>query len=126
MKKLKLVGLYIMSVFYIFAGVNHFISPESYLGLLPEYLPFHEVLNFLAGLFEVVFGLALLFTQTRSLAAWGIILMLIAFIPAHVYFIQLDSCIENGICLPPWTGWFRLIILHPILLFWAYVYTSKR
>ncbi|PZX56862.1 putative membrane protein [Algoriphagus ratkowskyi] len=125
MKKLKIVGLYVMSALYILAGINHFISPDGYLRLIPEYLPFHELINILAGISEVVFGIALLFPKTRGWAAWGIILMLLAFIPAHIYFIQLNSCIENGICLPPWTGWFRLLVIHPILIAWAYLYTRK-
>lgn len=125
MKKIKIVGLYLMSAFYTLAGINHFISPDGYLRLIPEYLPFHELLNILAGVCEVAFGIALLFPQTRGMAAWGVILMLLAFIPAHIYFIQLNSCIENGICLPPWTGWFRLLIIHPVLIGWAYLYTRK-
>ncbi|WP_339754882.1 DoxX family protein [Algoriphagus aquimarinus] len=125
MKKLKIVGLYFMSALYILAGINHFISPEGYLRLIPEYLPAHELINILAGICEVTFGSALLFPKTRGLASWGIILMLLAFIPAHIYFIQLNSCIENGICLPPWTGRFRLLIIHPVLIAWAYQYTRE-
>ncbi|SFB12114.1 DoxX family protein [Algoriphagus aquimarinus] len=125
MKKLKIVGLYFMSALYILAGINHFISPEGYLRLIPEYFPAHELINILAGICEVAFGIALLFPKTRGLASWGIILMLLAFIPAHIYFIQLNSCIENGICLPPWTGWFRLLIIHPVLIAWAYLYTRE-
>ena len=126
MNKLKIIGLYVLSTLYTFAGINHFVNPAGYLRLIPEYLPNHQILNLLAGLCEVVFGILLLFPLTRKWAAWGIILMLLAFIPAHVYFIELNSCIENGICLPPWTGWFRLIIIHPILIAWAFLYTRKR
>ena len=125
MKKIKIISLYVMAVFYTLAGINHFINPDGYLRLIPEYLPNHELLNCLAGVFEVVFGLALLFPSSRRWAAWGIILMLLAFIPAHIYFIEMNSCVENGICLPPWTGWFRLLIIHPILLVWAFLFTRK-
>lgn len=126
MNKLKIIGLYVMSALYTLAGINHFINPAGYLRLIPEYFPYHALLNIIAGLCEVAFGVLLLFPQTRKWAAWGIILMLLAFVPAHVYFIELNSCIENGICLPPWTGWFRLIVIHPILIGWAYLYTRKR
>lgn len=125
MKKLKIVALYVMSLFYTLAGINHFINPAGYLKLIPEYLPNHSLLNLFAGLCEVVFGVLLVIPRTRKWAAWGIILMLLAFIPAHVYFIELNSCIENGICLPPWTGWFRLVIIHPLLIAWAYWYTRE-
>lgn len=125
MNKIKTVSLCVMAIFYLIAGFNHFIKPDGYLRLIPEYLPNHSLLNIMAGIFEVGFGLGLFFPKTRRVSSWGIILMLIAFIPSHVYFIQLDSCVENGLCLPPWTGWFRLIIIHPLLIFWAYVFTSK-
>ncbi len=125
MNKLKIIGLYVMAGLYVLAGINHFVNPSGYLRLIPEYLPNPTLLNVIAGICEVGFGILLFFPQTRKWAAWGIILMLLAFIPAHVYFIELNSCIENGICLPPWTGWFRLIIIHPLLIGWAYLYTAK-
>lgn len=125
MNKIKKIGLYVMAIFYLLAGLNHFINPEGYILLIPEYLPNHSLLNILAGIAEVGFATGLFFPKSRKLAAWGIILMLIAFIPAHIYFIQLDSCIENGLCLPPWTGWVRLIFIHPLLIAWAAFYTRR-
>jgi uncharacterized membrane protein len=82
-------------------------------------------MNLLAGVAEVVLGLGLHFKATRIWAAWGVIAMLIAFLPVHIYFIQVDSCIENSICLPVWAGWVRLVIIHPLLLLWAYLYTRQ-
>ena len=126
MNKVKTISLFIMAIFYLLAGLNHFINPEGYLRLIPEYLPDPAILNLVAGICEICFGLGLFIKETRKLSAWGIILMLLAFIPAHIYFIQLDSCLENGLCLPPWTGWFRLLVIHPLLIYWAYLYTSEK
>ena len=72
-----------------------------------------------AGIAEIILGLLLIFTSTRKFAAYGIFAMLITFIPAHVYFIQIGSCIPNGLCVPQWLGWVRLIVLHPLLIAWA-------
>lgn len=114
-----------MSAFYTLAGINHFVNPDGYLRLIPDYFSNPSLLNVIAGCCEVGFGILLLFPSTRKWSAWGIILMLLAFIPTHIYFIQLNSCVENGICLPPWTGWVRLLLIHPLLIAWAYVYTLK-
>tara|TARA_R110002020_G_scaffold423679_1_gene632707 strand:+ start:396 stop:743 length:348 start_codon:yes stop_codon:yes gene_type:complete len=114
-----------MATLYILAGLNHFFRPESYLPLFPPYFPAHELLNVLAGIAEVILGFGLYFRKSRLWSAWGIILMLIAFLPIHIYFIQVDSCIEDSICLPEWTGWFRLLFIHPLLFGWAYLYTRK-
>jgi len=118
---MKKISLYLQTFFYVFAGSNHFINPEFYFPLIPEYLSGLSVeINIASGLIEILFGIALLFSKTRKMAALGIVLMLVAFIPSHVYFIQIGSCIEGGLCVPAWIGWTRLLIIHPLLIWWAY------
>jgi len=124
LSKLKKPSLYMMAFLYLVAGINHFISPESYLPIIPEYIPNHELINVLAGIAEIILGIGLLIPKTRIVSAWGVILMLIAFIPSHVYFIQIGSCVEGGICTPEWMGWIRLVVIHPLLLAWAWIYTK--
>ena len=112
--------VYLQSIFYLVAGVNHFVHPGFYLPLIPKYLPLHEEINVVAGIVEVLFGLGLLFTKSRRLAAYGIMLMLIAFIPSHVFFIDIGGCVEGGLCAPLWVGWVRLVLVHPLLILWAW------
>lgn len=123
LQNLKILGLYLMAGFYLFAGINHFRSPEFYLPLIPDYLPEPDLLNLLAGIAEIVLAIGLLIPQTRKLAAWGVIAMLLAFIPSHVYFIQIGSCIPDVLCVAEWMGWVRLLLIHPLLIAWAWIYT---
>ena len=116
---MKKISLYIQSIFYVVAGTNHFRNPGFYDGLIPAYLPWHTAINILSGIAEILLGILLFVTPTRNAAAYGIMIMLIAFIPAHIYFIQIGSCIPNGLCVPQWLGWVRLIVLHPLLIAWA-------
>ena len=111
---------YGMAAFYAFAGVNHFIDPQFYLDLIPPYLPFPEFINIFSGLIEIIFAIMLLFDRYRKLASQLIIAMLIAFIPSHVYFIQIGFCIDGGLCTEEWIGWVRLVVIHPVLIYWAY------
>jgi uncharacterized membrane protein len=53
------------------------------------------------------------------LAAYAIIAMLIAFIPAHIYMIKTGFCIKT-FCLPEWALWARLLMLQPLLISWAW------
>jgi uncharacterized membrane protein len=110
---------YTMSLFYIAAGLNHFINPNFYLPLIPPYFPYHSAINITSGVVEILFGLLLIPTITRKWAAYCIVLMLIVFIPAHVYFIQQNSC-TGELCVSPWIGWFRLLAIHPLLIYWAW------
>ena len=115
------ISLYIQSAFYVFAGSNHFINPDFYLDLIPAYLPFHEGINWIAGIAEVLLGVGLLFQLTRTWSSYGIMAMLVAFIPSHIYFVQIGSCTDE-LCVPAWVGWFRLLAIHPLLLYWAWTH----
>ena len=116
----KKLSLWAQAVFYLVGGINHFVNPHFYLDLIPRYLVYFDEINILAGVVEIVFGLGLIYKPSRYYAAIGIILMLLAFIPSHVYFIQLGGCVEGGLCAPEWVGWLRLLLIHPILIFWAW------
>lgn len=111
---------YGMIGFYAFAGFNHFFDPKFYYDLIPPYLPFPEFINTFSGVIEIVFAVMHLFDRYRKLGSQLIIAMLIAFIPSHVYFIEIGSCIDGGLCVDAWIGWVRLVVIHPILIYWAY------
>lgn len=111
-----------MILFYFLAGFNHFIKPTNYINLIPSYLLWPETLNYLAGFFELIFAILLIPIKTRRYASWGIILMLIAFMPTHIYMIQKASInpLELGkIKITPFIAWLR-IPLQGILVIWAY------
>ena len=112
--------LYLLVVFYFIAGVNHFINPQFYLWLIPDYLPYHNLINLFSGVIECVLALAVAFPKTRKLAAVGIIIMLMAFIPAHVHHIQSVKCTADVLCMEALLAWLRIVVIHPLLLWWAY------
>ncbi len=119
---LRKIGLTVMTAFYLLGGINHFWHPEFYAPLIPPYLPFHPAINLLSGLAEIVLAIGLLLPNTRSYSAYGIVLLLILFIPSHVYFIQIDGCVDDGLCAPMWVAWLRLLLIHPLLMLWAWAY----
>lgn len=118
---MKRLSIYLQSFFYVFAGLNHFINPDFYYPLIPDYLQAVAMpINVMAGVVEMAFGVMILFPSLRRWGALGIILMLFAFIPSHIYFIEIGSCIDDGLCVPRWLGWIRLVVIHPALILWAW------
>lgn len=119
--KIKPASLLLMAGFYAFAGYNHFRDPDFYYPLIPEYLhDFSYEINWLSGVIEIGLGIGILLKPTRKWAAFGIIAMLVAFIPSHIYFIQVGGCMHDGLCVPAWVAWARLILIHPLLILWAW------
>jgi len=112
-----------MAILYILAGLNHFRRPAGYLPLIPDYFGNPVLLNYAAGIFEIIGGIGLLIPATRQIAAYGIIAMLMAFIPSHILMIQQGGCFPKpAFCFPEWTMWVRLLIFQPLLIWWAAKY----
>jgi uncharacterized membrane protein len=118
---LKKISLYVMSLFYVIAGFNHFMNPELYLKMIPKILPSPTALNVISGALEMAFGMMLMRPEVRSLAAWCLILLLIAVFPANV-----SMYLEGGATfnLPDWALLLRLP-LQFVLIAWAFWHTKN-
>ena len=126
MLKLKKISLIIQITGYVLAGANHFISPASYIKIIPPYIPFPMVVNVLAGVFEMALALLLISTKTRRLAAWGIMFMLVAFLPVHIKMVMDAPFMLGATKVTPVFAWIRLVVLQPLLILWAWWYTGTK
>lgn len=124
-KIVKQILFFLLIVFYLFAGYNHFANPSFYIPIIPPYLAdWAKEINILSGIAEIVLALLLIPKATRSLAVKGVIIMLIAFIPSHIYFIQKGSFTLGSITITPTLSYIRLLIGQPILILWVW-WSSK-
>ncbi|MEY4938468.1 MAG: hypothetical protein RIQ93_203 [Verrucomicrobiota bacterium] len=97
---------WVVALFFIVAGANHFRSPDIYLGMIPEWMPWPAGLNAISGLAEIVGGLGLLLAPARKMAGWGLIALLIAIFPANIH-VALQGHMP-GTTFPPLVLWLRL------------------
>lgn len=110
--------LYLMAGMYVFAGLMHFIKPQTYLRIMPRYLPQPKLLVYLSGLVEILLGIGLCFAFTRTTAIYGIIAMLFAFLLVHFYMLTGE---KEAAGIPKWILLLR-IPLQFGLMYWAYGY----
>lgn len=113
---LKTVSLTVMALFYLAAGVNHFRSPDFYLSIMPPYLPWHAELVAVSGIAELVLGGAVLIPRLRRWACWGIIAMLIAFLPVHIHMLVNAHLFPE---VPVLALWLRFP-LQALFILWAW------
>lgn len=109
----------IMGVFYVLAGVAHFLNTRRYESVMPDYLPAHHELVLISGAAEIAGGLGVLISQTRRAAAYGLIILLIVVMPANVWMVQHP---ERYPSIPQWLLWVRLPLQLP-LIWWAWLYS---
>ena len=114
--------LWVMGIGYVFAGVLHFVTPDSYLPMMPEWVPAHLPMVYLSGAAEVVLGAAVLEPKLRRAAAYGIIVLLIAIFPANVHIAVHDIPVFGAAEGAGAMNWVRLPI-QALLIVWAWWYT---
>lgn len=113
-----MMGLHIMMAFYITAGTMHFIKPAFFLPMMPDFIPFHKFWVYISGIAEIGLGLALAFENSRPIAAWGIIGLLLAVFPANINMLINSQRFKD---IPVYVLWIRLP-LQIVLIWWAYQY----
>ncbi len=110
-----------MGALYLVAGVGHFLLTKTYMGIMPDYLPAHRELVLISGAAEMAGGFGVLLPKTRRAAAWGLVLLLVAVMPANLWMVQHP---ERYPGVPHWILWVRLPLQLP-LIWWAWLYTRK-
>lgn len=118
MSTIQLISLIAMAAAYLFAGISHFRNPAFFLKITPTWVPQPEKVNTFVGSIEIVLALLLLIPMSRSMAAWGIIALLIAVFPANIYHFQ-KSITKKKHIIPTLI---RLPI-QAVLVYWAYSFT---
>ena len=118
LRRLKMPLLYVMGLFYITAGVTHFLNPEWFLQIVPPFLPAPLALVYLSGVAEIVVGVGVLIPQTRHYAALATVALLVAVYPANIYMAVGDVMGSELV------QWGRLP-LQAVLVAWALWYTES-
>jgi uncharacterized membrane protein len=112
----------LLTIFMVIAGINHFRMPALYVAIVPAALPWPLALVYISGVAEIAGGLGLILPQTRRLAAWGLVVLLVAIFPANINMAINHISPGDGAPLSPLVLWLRLPLQLPLIA-WAWWYT---
>ncbi len=121
MTTVRTISRWLLTLFMVAAGINHFVNPAPYVAMMPDALPAHLALVYVSGVAEILGGLGLILPATRRLAAWGLIALLVAIFPANLN-MALNHLPLGDRVVPSWALWARLP-LQLVLIAWAYSFT---
>jgi uncharacterized membrane protein len=119
-----MIGRILLAVLFLVAGSLHFLAPQVYLRIVPPSLPAPLAIVYISGIAEILGGFGLLFPATRQAAAWGLVALLIAVLPANIY-MAIAHLTAPGIMGHSWAQWLRIPLQAP-LIYWAWIYTRIR
>ncbi len=109
-------SIFLLAALFTAAGILHFVTPGEYESMVPLPFPDHALLVKLSGLCEILGGIGLLVRRTRVIAAWSLIILLIAVFPANIEMLRQASAAAAPL-LWRTTLWIRLP-LQGVLIWW--------
>lgn len=117
-KTIRRIALVLFALFFIFAGIAHFLQGEGFATMIPEWVPFRLGLIYVTGVLEIVLAVLLLIPSTRKQARFWTVVYLILIFPANIY------AAIAGIPAPGQEEanelllWIRLLF-QPLLIWWV-------
>ena len=122
---MKLVVRWLLTIAFLASGTTHFVKPEIFVPMIPDFLPSPLLLVYISGIAELAGGVGLQapWPTLRRYASYGCIALLVAVFPANVHQ-ALHHVPVNGKAAPPALLWARLP-LQFVLIWLAWWCTSR-
>jgi len=106
-----------MALALLLVGSDHLLTPQRYLPMLPDFLPYHLELVLFTGLCELAGAIGLLLPRWRRYAALALALYFVCVFPANIKN-ALDGLNVEGLPAATWYYWLRLPF-QPLIVLWA-------
>ncbi len=111
---MKKIALYGFSLFFIVAGIGHFVLSSFFLMAIPEWVPMPLGIVYVSGVMEILLAIGLLFRKTRRQTGILIAIFLILIFPVNIYMTMIPEKLD----IPVFVLWLRLP-LQLVFIWWV-------
>ena len=116
---MRVLGRWVLAGFLAFAGVAHFVATETFLLLIPPWMPAGTAIVWITGALEVGFAIALVIARAgaqRRRLGWVLAAFLVVVFAGNVY--QAVASVDVFGLDTDAERWGRLVF-QPLLIAWA-------
>ena len=108
------------ALFFVVAGVSHFLSDDKFVAIVPPLLPFPYLIVWVTGLMEIGMGVMLLCPHYRPRVGVVLSLFLLAVLPANIYMAMAGIPFGESAASPT-ALWIRVALQFPLIavIYWA-------
>lgn len=108
------------ALFFVVAGVMHFVAVDSFAAIVPPLLPFPKLIVWVTGLMEIGMGVMLLCPHFRARVGVLLGLFLLAVLPANIYMAMAGIPFGESVSSPA-ALWVRVALQFPLIavIYWA-------
>ena len=114
---IKDIARLILVLMFAIVGTLHFTHTNKFVQIVPPFVPQPKTMVYISGVFEILGAIGLLIPRYRQQAAFGLVFLLIAVLPANIYMavtnIQLGGILNNQTL-----QWIR-IPFQGVLIWWV-------
>jgi uncharacterized membrane protein len=108
-------GAFALTGMFVLVGISHFAKKEKLEAMIPANWPYRRALNYISGAAEIILGMLLLFEATRTWAAFGLLLLLIAVFPANIYVARERPTLYN----------ISRLFFQPVYMLWVWYFCLR-
>jgi|UPI0006876E18 uncharacterized membrane protein len=106
-----------MAAALVFFGMDHLLTPDRYLPMIPSVLPYPAEIVLLTRLCELAGAIGLLVPWTRHLAGIMLAIYFVCVFPANIKN-AVEGVAVDGLPTSSWYYWVRLLF-QPVAIWWA-------
>ena len=115
--KARCSARWLLSAFYMAAGIAHLMRPTGFLAIMPPWVPYPSDIVALTGVAEIAGAVALHIPRLRGAAGLGLALYALCVGPANFHHAIND--IPLGGVHPGWWYHGPRLALQPVIIWWA-------
>ena len=111
------VARILLALAYFAVGVVHLKSPEGFLPIMPEFVPFPREVVLATGVAEIAGAIGLLIPRLRRAAAWGLAAYAVCVFPANIKHAVEGVAISGQVLSWGYHG--PRLLAQPVIMWWA-------
>ena len=121
-----LSGRIAMAVMLLFTSIGHFAYTKGMEMMIPPFVPYTKAIVYVTGFIEIAAAIGLLFTATKVVTAWFLIVFFIVLLPANIYAAVKQVDYQKGTLEGPDVKylWFR-VPLQLLFIAWVYFFAIR-
>ena len=116
-ERLRTILRWLLSLVYLGVGIAHLRSPDGFLPIVPDWVPYPRETILVTGVCEILGAVGLLVPRLRWLAGVGLAAYAVAVYPANIKH-AIDGVAVGGTVLG-WGYHAPRLLFQPVLVWWA-------
>lgn len=113
----RVIARVVLAAAYFAVGIVHLRSPEGFLPIMPDFVPFPREVVLATGVAEIAGAIGLMIPRLRRAAGWGLAAYAVCVFPANIKHAMAGVALSGQVL--GWGYHGPRLLAQPVLVWWA-------